>query len=87
MNLKLELVTKITRDLVPDDLVLKYMMAVYPNAIDFWTSRKALTQHFALATFMCYIFAFAHRFPSKYLVSLQSSSVTISEVLPSTLAY
>lgn len=86
MNLRLDINTKIINDVIPDDLLLKFVASTFPCSADYWTFRRLFTQQYALTTFMCYMMAFGHRTPAKYILSLCNGQILINEILPSILS-
>lgn len=87
MNVRLELMLKVIKDVVPSDILSKFVSDLFSSSTDHWIFRRAFSQQFALSTFMCYVLAFGHRTPSKYNLSLNSGMVLMAEVLPSTASY
>jgi phosphatidylinositol kinase/protein kinase (PI-3 family) len=84
MNLRLELVQKIGKELVPETLLLDFIHNTFAHSSDqYWLFRRLFTQQFALTTFISYVMAFGHRTPGKYALNLGNGQVTMSEVLPS----
>ena len=76
---------KISKEIVPEDLLKRFVASHFQlDSSQYWLFRRAFTQQFAMATFMCYVLAFGHRTPSKYSICMQTGQVSVHEVLPST---
>lgn len=83
MNLRLELNNRISKEVVPGNILRKYLASSFPDSSEYWLFRRLFTQQFALSTFTCYAMAFGHRTPAKYSITLCDGQIAISEVLPS----
>ncbi|QSL64955.1 hypothetical protein MERGE_002259 [Pneumocystis wakefieldiae] len=82
INLKVEILTSIQSNLVPDDILLKYFKQLFSTYCDFWRFRKQFTIQYAGIAFMTYIMSINNRFPNKLYISRSSGNVWGTEFLP-----
>ncbi|EMR10214.1 hypothetical protein PNEG_01486 [Pneumocystis murina B123] len=82
INLKIEILTSIQTNLVPDDILLKYFKQLFSTYCDFWRFRKQFTLQYAGIAFMTYIMNINNRFPNKLYISRSSGNVWGTEFLP-----
>ncbi|KAG5438769.1 hypothetical protein PCANB_002489 [Pneumocystis canis] len=82
INLKVEILTSIQNNLVPDDILLKYFKQLFSTFCDFWRFRKQFTLQYSGLAFMTYIMNVNNRFPNKLYISRSSGNIWGTEFLP-----
>ncbi|ORX57551.1 hypothetical protein DM01DRAFT_1302758 [Hesseltinella vesiculosa] len=82
LNLRMEINDEIGTNMVPSNILTKYMLREMGSYTDYWMARKQFTSQYATATFMSYIFSVGHRTPQKIAVSRATGGVWMMEVLP-----
>ena len=82
INLKVEILNTIQRDLVPNDIVLNFFKESFSTFEGFWCFRKHFSQQYASLTFMTYIMNINNRFPHKLFISRKTGQVWGTEILP-----
>ncbi|KAI9481535.1 MAG: hypothetical protein EXX96DRAFT_217391 [Benjaminiella poitrasii] len=82
LNLRMEINDYISSNMVPSNILSKYLFKTMSSYTDYWMLRKRLTAQYATATFMVYIFSVGHRMPHKIMISRNSGDVWMTEILP-----
>ncbi|KAI8988247.1 hypothetical protein BDF20DRAFT_910766 [Mycotypha africana] len=82
INLRMEINHYISSNMVPSDILSKYLFKTMQSYTDFWMLRKQFTAQYATATFMTYIFSVGHRMPHKIMISKSTGNVWMVELLP-----
>lgn len=80
--LRVEIFTTIRNKWVPQDLVLNYFKAIYPDYADFFLFRKQFSYQLASLTFITYIMHMSARWPSKMNISRSTGNVWGAELIP-----
>ncbi|KAI8368238.1 uncharacterized protein BYT42DRAFT_123486 [Radiomyces spectabilis] len=82
LNLKMEINDEIANNMVPSNILSKYMLRTMGSYTDYWMFRKQFTAQYATATFMSYIFSVGHRNPHKIAISRSTGDIWTMEFLP-----
>ncbi|EPB81798.1 hypothetical protein HMPREF1544_11483 [Mucor circinelloides 1006PhL] len=82
LNLRLEINEEIAKNMVPANILSKYMLRTLGSYTDYWMHRKQFIAQYATATFMSYLFSVGHRTPHKITISRKTGSVWMTELLP-----
>ncbi|CEP07551.1 hypothetical protein [Parasitella parasitica] len=82
LNLRMEINDYISTNMVPSNILTKYLFKTMSSYTDYWMLRKRFTAQYATATFMAYIFSVGHRMPHKIMISRSTGNVWMTELLP-----
>ncbi|KAI8643328.1 hypothetical protein BD408DRAFT_342632 [Parasitella parasitica] len=82
LNLRMEINDYISTNMVPSNILSKYLFKTMSSYTDYWMLRKRFTAQYATATFMAYIFSVGHRMPHKIMISRSTGNVWMTELLP-----
>ncbi|KAI7899883.1 uncharacterized protein BX663DRAFT_576399 [Cokeromyces recurvatus] len=82
LNLRMEINDYISTNMVPSNILSKYLFKTMSSYTDYWMLRKRFTAQYATATFMVYIFSVGHRMPHKIMISRNTGDVWMTEILP-----
>ncbi|KAK4510703.1 uncharacterized protein ATC70_005136 [Mucor velutinosus] len=82
LNLRLEINQEIAKNMVPANILSKYMLRTLGSYTDYWMHRKQFIAQYATATFMSYLFSVGHRTPHKITMSRETGSIWMTELLP-----
>jgi transformation/transcription domain-associated protein len=80
--MKTEIFNQIQERWVPNNVVLEYFQAIYPNFADFWLFRRQFAYQFAATTFMTYIMHMSARYPMKFSISRSTGDIWATDLLP-----
>ncbi|KAI8880605.1 hypothetical protein K501DRAFT_224440 [Backusella circina FSU 941] len=86
LNLRMEINDYISTNMVPSNIISKYLFKTMKTYTDYWMLRKRFTSQYATATFMTYIFSVGHRMPHKIMISRSTGNVWMIELQPGWLA-
>ncbi|KAF7725495.1 hypothetical protein EC973_009595 [Apophysomyces ossiformis] len=82
LNLRMEINDEIASNMIPSNILSKYMLRAMGSYADYWMIRKQFTAQYATATFMTYIFSVGHRTPHRIAISRSTGDVWMTEFLP-----
>ncbi|CAO3646013.1 unnamed protein product [Mucor fragilis] len=82
LNLRMEINEEIAKNMVPANILSKYMLRTLGSYTDYWMHRKQFIAQYATATFMSYLFSVGHRTPHKITMSRETGSIWMTELLP-----
>ncbi|GAN05230.1 conserved hypothetical protein [Mucor ambiguus] len=82
LNLRMEINDYISTNMVPSNILSKYLFKTMSSYTDYWMLRKRFTAQYATATLMAYIFSVGHRMPHKIMISRSTGNVWMTELLP-----
>jgi transformation/transcription domain-associated protein len=82
LDLKVDILASIRRDLVPETIVYDYFKQTFPAFSEFWRFRKHFSLQYASLIFMTYIMNINNRFPYKLFISRKTGQVWGTEILP-----
>ncbi|OBZ88491.1 Transcription-associated protein 1 [Choanephora cucurbitarum] len=82
LNLRMEINDYISTNMVPSNILSKYLFKIMNSYTDYWMLRKRFTGQYATATLMAYIFSVGHRMPHKIMISRSTGNVWMTELLP-----
>ncbi|KAG2214450.1 hypothetical protein INT46_007375 [Mucor plumbeus] len=82
LNLRMEINEEIAKNMVPANILSKYMLRTLGSYTDYWMHRKQFIAQYATATFMSYLFSVGHRTPHKITMSRKTGSIWMTELLP-----
>ncbi|RCI06399.1 hypothetical protein CU098_004433, partial [Rhizopus stolonifer] len=82
LNLRMEINDYISANMVPSNILSKYLFKTMSSYTDYWMLRKRFTGQYATATLMAYIFSVGHRMPHKIMISRSTGNVWMTELLP-----
>ncbi|TFK56003.1 FAT-domain-containing protein [Heliocybe sulcata] len=81
-TLRKDVLTEVMEKVVPDDILLRYMLRSMAGPSDFWRMRKQFTMQIASTSFMTYVLCLTSRLPSRFHVSRNTGLIAMSELLP-----
>ncbi|KAK6523766.1 hypothetical protein TWF281_001738 [Arthrobotrys megalospora] len=81
-NLKMEVLSAIQENMVPNTVVQDYMQASYTSFDDFWIFRRQFSYQFAALTFMTYVMNMNNRFPHKMFIAKATGNIWGTELIP-----
>ncbi|CEG63044.1 Putative Transformation/transcription domain-associated protein [Rhizopus microsporus] len=82
LNLRMEINDYIAANMVPPNILSKYLLKAMSSYTDYWMLRKRFIAQYATATFMAYIFSVGNRMPHKIMISRRTGNVWMTEFLP-----
>ncbi|KAG1145231.1 hypothetical protein G6F37_006937 [Rhizopus arrhizus] len=82
LNLRMEINDYIAANMVPSNILSKYLLKAMNSYTDYWMLRKRFIAQYATATFMTYIFSVGNRMPHKVMISRSTGNVWMTEFLP-----
>ncbi len=82
LNLRVDLLQKISRDVVQDVVMDTYVKSFVLSSDEFWIFRKTFTRQYACSIFLTYVMALGHRYPHKISLSKSRGTVINTEILP-----
>ena len=80
---RMEIFKTISQKWVPNNIVLQYFEATYPQYADFWLFRRNFSYQLASLTFLTYTMYMAQRNPHKMTISRNTGNIWGSELIPS----
>ncbi|KAI7852465.1 hypothetical protein BDC45DRAFT_550494 [Circinella umbellata] len=83
LNLRMEINDEISNNMVPSNILSKYMLRTMGSYTDYYMLRKQFTAQYATATFMTYIFSVGQRTPNRIAISRSTGDVWMTEFVPS----
>ncbi|KAG2237337.1 hypothetical protein INT48_009070 [Thamnidium elegans] len=82
LNLRMEINDYISTNMVPSNILSKYLFKTMSSYTDYWMLRKRFISQYATATLMSYIFSVGHRMPHKIMIARSTGNVWMTELLP-----
>ncbi|KAJ3100237.1 hypothetical protein HDU97_002421, partial [Phlyctochytrium planicorne] len=82
LNLKTEIMEEISKRMIPDTILSRYMLKKMASYPDLWLMRKQFTAQMAAVTYMTYVVSIGQRYPHKFHISTKTGNIWVSEVQP-----
>lgn len=83
LNLKTEVMSEISRKMIPEHILSKFMTRIMKTSSDLWFIRKRFTTQMAAMTFLTYIFCIGQRYPGKFMISRKTGNLLAVDIAPS----
>ncbi|KAJ1570141.1 hypothetical protein HK096_003231 [Nowakowskiella sp. JEL0078] len=81
-NLKAEILAAISENMIPPNILSRFMAKTMKSYSDLWMIRKNFTGQLAGVTFMTYILCVGQRYPARFHISCQTGNLWSNELVP-----